>query len=407
MLPDSSNLTIQTAQSLRSFADAGLPIIFSGDGHGYYPSGNSSSEAVTLSAVADLLNVEHVYSCESHQLSQLLTSISLDPQIRTEINGILHLTWREDVVSGVDYAFLFCDGVPCRGKIHVSSTKRPYILNPWTGDKSPALVYSLKENKTVLPIDLQGNQTFIIVFSDQSLQGSIMPAFHATEAPYNLLGYSYDNEKKLELRLSQPRAGQQRFTLSTGQSLSLANSSSPLPSFELRNWTLTAEHWEAPENISDASIIANKHNNTHSLPSLSAWTNIPGLQNASGVGYYAASFPWQATNGSEGAYIRFSRVLHAVTVYVNGNRLPPLDYNAAKADIGPYLLHGENHVLVIAPTTMWNYLRSIFSQLRHVGQPPLLEQLAGFQGTELPPKVDVGLIGTVSIIPYKSYLVEI
>lgn len=311
------------------------------------------------------------------------------------------------MVSGFDYAFLFCDGVPCRGKIHVSSTKRPYIFNPWTGDKYPALVYSLKKNKTVLPIDLQGNQTFIIVFSDQSLQGSVMPAFHATEAPSNLLGYIYDNEKKLELRLSQPKAGQQRFTLSTGQSLSLANSSSSLPIFELRNWTLTAEHWEAPENISDASIIANKHNTTHSLPSLSSWTNIPGLQNASGVGYYAASFPWQATNGSEGACIRFSRVLHAVTVYVNGNRLPPLDYNAAEADIGSYLLHGENHLLVIAPTTMWNYLRSIFSQLRHVGQPPLLEQLAGFQGTELPPKVDVGLVGTVSIIPYKRYLVEV
>ncbi|GME50599.1 arylamine n-acetyltransferase 2 [Neofusicoccum parvum] len=175
---------------------------------------------------------------------------------------------------------------------------------------------------------------------------------------------------------------------------------------QLRNWTLTAEHWDAPTNIHDASTLAAKHNTTHALPSLTSWTAIPGLENASGVGRYATSFHWPPPGGADGARIRFSHVLHAVAVRVNGHRLPPLDCSAPEADVGPHLVAGVNEVVVVVPATMWNYLRSIFSRLVHVGEAPLLGVLARFEGGELPPKTENGLVGTVELRPYLTHYLD-
>ncbi|KAL1617257.1 hypothetical protein SLS56_011061 [Neofusicoccum ribis] len=407
VLPDSSNLTLEAVSVLKSFAEAGLPIVISGSVHGYYHSGDGSGEAAVQSAISDLLKTERVYSAESQDLPQILSSIGLDPQIRAETNATLYTTWREDVIEGIDYAFLFCDGSSCRGSFHISSTKRPYFLDPWDGQRTPVLKYSLVNNKTVLPLNLRGNETIIVAFAGEGLEDVLEPTFHATETPSNLIGYRYENENKLNIQLGPPTSAQPRITLSTGKSIPLGNLSSHLSTIQLRNWTLTAEHWDAPPNINDASATAAKHNTTHALPSLTSWTSIPGLENASGVGRYATSFHWPPPGGADGARIRFSHVLHAVTVRVNGHRLPPLDCSAPEADVGPHLVAGVNEVVVVVPTTMWNYLRSIFSRLVHVGEAPLLGVLARFEGGELPPRTENGLVGMVELRPYVSCVVEV
>lgn len=115
---------------MKSFAEAGLPVIFSGNNYGYYQSGDNSGETAVQSAIADLQKTEHVYSCGSNQLPELLSSLALEPEIRTETNATLYTTWREDASGGLDYAFLFCDASPCRGNISMATTKKPYYFNP-------------------------------------------------------------------------------------------------------------------------------------------------------------------------------------------------------------------------------------------------------------------------------------
>lgn len=75
--------------------------------------------------------------------------------------------------------------------------------------------------------------------------------------------------------------------------------------------------------------------------------------------------------------------------------MPPLDYTAPKADIGGYLKEGQNEVVVVIPTTMWNYLRSTFDKLKSSGRPPLYAILGGTPGL-----MDNGLVGSVEILPY-------
>jgi hypothetical protein len=197
------------------------------------------------------------------------------------------------------------------------------------------------------------------------------------------------------------------------------------PPFDLTRWTLTAEHWEVPADLYDVSVVARKHNTTHQLAApLRSWTDPEGLgpqlANASGVGYYTARFEWPPkvedknkegnSNSSscccctavDGAYLSFGgEVLHTLRVRVNGRALDPVDLRAPRVDIGPFLrLEGENEVVVVVPTTMWNYVRSIFAEIRNAGDPPLKLNV----GTAIPvpgPSRN-GLLGTVSVVSYRE-----
>lgn len=197
--------------------------------------------------------------------------------------------------------------------------------------------------------------------------------------------------------------------LSDGRTISnLSSSPASAPSFEPATWTLTAEHWEAPSNLSDAATVAVKHNTTRQLTApLVSWTDIPGLANASGVGYYSTTLSWPPSpansTSADGAYLVFtSKILHAVRVYINDQLLPAVDYTAApvKVDIGKYLQTGDNRVLVVVPTTVWKYLRSIFDQLQSAGMPPLLGEVG-----DVPGQTENGLLGRVEVVPYVKLVI--
>jgi hypothetical protein len=116
---------------------------------------------------------------------------------------------------------------------------------------------------------------------------------------------------------------QKPLVLSTGKRYHIRNQSATAAAFPLAGWELTAEHWEAPQNLSDASTIAVKHNTALQLPELVSWTEIPELVNASGIGYYTSTILWPPANGkADGAYLKFPAVKHALRVYINGHPIP-------------------------------------------------------------------------------------
>jgi hypothetical protein len=181
-------------------------------------------------------------------------------------------------------------------------------------------------------------------------------------------------------------------------------------SFKLSNWTLTVEHWAAPSNLSDAHIPAVKHNTTHLLYGtfLYSWIDIEDLRNVSGVGYYHAEFHWNSSTNTtggghnSGAYISLPPVPHGLQVYVNGHRLHGVDLNRPFADMGPYLTSGVNVVEIVVPTVMWNYIRTLYSDIEIAGSEPLLTTTG-----PLPGLVETGLIGEVEVLPYVVSWVDI
>ncbi|KAJ5272473.1 hypothetical protein N7478_007598 [Penicillium angulare] len=230
---------------------------------------------------------------------------------------------------------------------------------------------------------------------------------HVLEAPQTVIGYGmHDCDKRIEVHVG---AGQtdRLLKLSNRKSQLLSSSMAP-PHFSLSNWTLIAEHWETPTNRSDASVISEKHNATNNLHKLVSWKSIQGFQNASGVGYYTTKLTWLPASNvnvtADGAYLKLPKVTHALRVAVNGEYLPPVDYNAPRMDISKYLHTGQNEILAVVPTTMWNYIRSIFLDITNGGVSSYLVQAGS---SYWPSMTDNGLIGNEEVDPIVKLEIEL
>lgn len=399
---NSTNVTLGSIQTLVSYARNGLPVIFAGGSPGYFASSNSSAYNIFESSLAALLEMENVYSVGAGEVASKLNALGLNPNVRVQTNGTWHTTFRDDSKHGLVYVSVFADLATSSGTIEVAATGIPYFFDTWTGRQTPVLAYENTRGGITIPLSLVGNQTVIIAFSSKPIPGIDTPGFSFTSMPSCVAGYTFGSSKSPTLHVTSS-SSTQSLSFSSGKILLLSTNSIAAP-FALSNWTLTAEHWAAPSNLSDAAVVAEKSNTTITLPSLVPWKDIPSLVNVSGVGYYSTTFSWppSASAIADGAYIVFSPAMHALRVRINGHPLPPLDFSAPKADISAYLVKGENVVEAIVPTTMWNYLRSIFGELEDAGAPPLVVEIAG----TLPGLTDNGLVGTVQVVPYKSVVVS-
>ncbi|KAL3473422.1 hypothetical protein BJX99DRAFT_261351 [Aspergillus californicus] len=397
------NLTLDALDVLARFSRDGLPVILSGGSPGYYPSEDGSGHGEFERNLARLLRSNGVHMVPAGGVANKLRALGLRPQIEVNTNGTCYTAWSE--ARGQSYALIFSDSIKSTGSITVQSTKTPYVLNAWTGEITPVLVYHRTRTTTTIPIDLAANQVLYLAFGNPPGESIAAPRYSVRSVPPHVLGSAYVPRRGIALHVARSD-NPSHAVLSTGKRLVLETASVPA-AFPLSPWTLTAEHWEAPEDLYDSATTV-KYNTTHQLPSPLSWSSIPQLSNASGVGYYTTTFQWsdvacqQGPHEQEcldlGAYIKFSRVIDTLTVTVNGHIVPPLDITNAVVDISAYLRVGENTVAVTVPTTLWNYLRTILGELRTAG---MAVQLLG----DVPSRSEAGLVGTVSIVPYKRIFV--
>ncbi|KAJ5946520.1 hypothetical protein N7454_003359 [Penicillium verhagenii] len=296
--------------------------------------------------------------------------------------------------NSTDYVYAFSKVMAGTGYLVVNSTKTPYMFNSWTGEKAPVLNYHIQGNKTKIPLALKTNQTVILAFNDDWKTEVDTPSVHATHVPPKVLGYNLTTAGGLVLHATQAKSDSSRsLKLSNGKTYDISTNAtlSPVP---LGNWTLTSEHWNAPQNMSDATVIADKHNTTHHLTSLVSWLDIPGLHNVSGVGYYSTQFTWPlaSSNGTgvSGAYLSLPAIAHGLKLFVNGKDMQTLDFANPLVDTGPFVQDGANTITAIVPTLMWNYIRSIYDEILISGSKPDL--------TTLPATVDTGHLTMVSVL---------
>lgn len=401
VITSNSNLTLDGVHRIQQYASAGLPIILSGGDPGVYATRDGSDKPAVEKAIQSLKQLRNVYSVPTGQVAAKLQALDLQPQVSVKTNGTWYSTWREDAQHGMDHAFVFCENNASSGTVDIASSKTPFFLNAWTGETKPVLEYKRNGDRVTIPLTLAANQTVIIGFTD-SADG---PSVHATEMPSSVLGYDYTKDTGAVLHVSA-NSNSRSLTLSNGTRVDLGSTSVACPSI-LSNWALTAEHWEAPRNLSDTATIAVKHNTTHRLSSLVSWTQIEGLRNASGVGYYTTTVPWPPAHGAAGgAYLILPTIEHAARIYVNGKRLPAIDLAAPGVDLGPYLQSGANQVSVVVPTTMWNYIRSIAGEVKSAGI-GVQAVMAGVGMTSLPARSNNGLIGKVTLVPYVKVALDL
>ncbi|KAF5584443.1 glycosyl hydrolases family 2 sugar binding domain-containing protein [Fusarium pseudocircinatum] len=406
VLPARSNITLQAIENIKKLAVAGLPVILVGSPM-FLPTNRLGDEAKTWAAYKGLSKLPSVHQRDKGEVAATLKSLGLIPKVNTISDKAWKHARRRDSANGMDLISILGASQPSTGIVKIACRGVPYRFNAWTGAQEPVLLYTTDRlSRTInIPLSLAANQTTILVVSEKPLKHIHAPVVHIVKQPDGVLGAKVISNHEIELRATSKSSGG-RVILSNGATHVIKRFDVP-EVVELEKWTLTTEHWEAPSNFSDASAIASKRNSTYTLTApLRSWTELgPELTNPSGLGYYSTSFTWPpsrySTEHLHGAYVKFEPVKHAMKLWVNGKRLPPVDPRDPFVDLGHFLKRGENEIVAVVPTTMWNYVRSLLPRIRNAGDIPLEISTEDIQlKWPMPAKTDNGLVGRVYLVPY-------
>lgn len=391
------SMTVRGAEMIAKVAHAGLPVVFSGGLPSYvasYEQGSSESVNRSLSSIRRLSNVHEVPDTE---VLDVVTSLGIKPLTRITANSTWWPVWRETSDKSEQYVYIYhlpnyLGSQMSQGEVEFQSTGKPYLYDPWSGAQTPIMEYTQTDTSTTIDFQLAPDQTILVVFKNNE-----MPSEHAIASSRSVLDVVMSGDGlEAHVGYSGRRCAEWVKTSDGKRHAVTATSAKP---FELRQWTLTVEHWDPPTPLTGISVVAVKHNTTHELSQLESWQNIDGLQHVSGRGYYETTFEWPPTNDSTGAIISFGSVVHTLDVSVNGRVLPALDVTAAKADISPYLVKGTNTIRAVVSTTLANVMEPIWDDLLSSGTPP-----TGLFGssTKPPGNADYGLLDPVVVTPYKA-----
>ncbi|KAJ4296362.1 hypothetical protein N0V90_006407 [Kalmusia sp. IMI 367209] len=417
ILRQNDTLTPYGVQKLAEYAGAGLPIIIQGNLPKRFATNNASDVAsanATLHTIVNLTNVHQINANSSPSgLIPVLTALDIKPRTIVQSSGVWYTRYISSSSDSTTSVYIFSDSVTeTQGTINVEATGIPLALDLWNGMKSRIFEYRTNEkNGTItIPLTLAAKQAVIIQFIDSGNSQEI----HVTDGPKEVLGYSYDVSGNTVAKIASQSIGGHQITLSNNKTIELDKIAKKVPvAFNLSNWSLVAESWVPPTNLSEIDGVL-KTNITLDLPGeeLLPWPSLEGLKTASGIGLYSTTFKWppnpSPSNGkSVGATLKIptAGAIQGISVILNGHHLPNIDILNPVVDITTFLALGQNQLEIKVSTTLWNSLRPMWSRLKTGGYGPKLSiesLLMNPQTAFLGEEQKSGLVGAVQITPYQT-----
>ncbi|MBA9004931.1 glycosyl hydrolase [Thermomonospora cellulosilytica] len=388
-------LPVATAERLLRWTRQGLPLIFIGDwSAATVPGIAEEGENERLRAIlAELFRQPKVRNVPDRPSTpQALEALGLRPDVRYAQRSTLLYAHR--VEDEVDF-YYFVNGKHAETvrppvaaidhKVTLTRSDRdavPYRLDAWTGEIERIAVYEEDGGTVTVRVALQPSESTIVVLARPGHFGDgARRRVHAVSTQADEVRYS---DRGLAVRAAQ--AGTYAVTLSDGRTAQAAIAAVPAP-VDLTSWTLTVEDWRP--GATPTETVTQTHEVT--LDALKPWTEIPGLEDVSGVGVYRTTVDLdEGWTRSHGAYLRLGEVTDTCRVKVNGRALPPVDQLNPVLDIGDHLRPGANTIEVEVATTLFNRLRV---------SDPAVYGVATRQR--------YGLIGPVRLVPYGETTVRV
>ncbi|KAG9234769.1 secreted protein [Amylocarpus encephaloides] len=397
ILRSSDTLTPGGVSRLAALANAGLPIVVAGGFPTSIVTSNPNDSDAARQTISTISKLSNVHVVPGGPVASSLQSVGITPQTQVSASQTWWTVRRQ--APGVDYLFIYNQGADSTGTIAFVSSGVPYFFDAWSGARKPILKYTVKDGRIQIPLSLARDQTVIIAFTTKVLEDVPTPSNYLESAPDTIIGFDYSTAEGLVAKTVANTAGPLPVTRSDGKTSTINNQDVAPAAYTLSDWKLTAEHWDPPTDIYDIDTVAVKSNTTHAVPHLVPWGQIPGLETASGVGFYSSNFTWPPPNssGNLGAMIDFGSIAHSIRVVINCNQIPALDLTHAQADITGYLKEGQNDIKVTSATTLWKVYARVFDKQRTSGSPPNAP-LSASPGDE-------GLVRDPTITPYVRVVV--
>ncbi|KAJ9412684.1 hypothetical protein QL093DRAFT_2539193 [Fusarium oxysporum] len=274
-------------------------------------------------------NVSFVKSTKD--IFQALDKLSIQPRVKTTSQSTsaakdLYTVWRS--TSDSDYLFLYDKGPSATFDVaaEVWENKAPYQLNAWTGQQEAIAVCQRlsPDTKDGISVVVADAQEASLTLSNGRTKR--IPALK-------------DSEKKKLLNV------------------------------DIGKWNLTLESWvPGPDETKSTSAKKMLHLGTQTT--LQPWSQIPVVQNASGVGTYTANFQLRIPSKDTITVLQFGPVLNTMRAWINGTQLQAIDIFDPQIDISSFLVSGSNLIRIEVASTLFNAVKARVDYVKTNGVGP-------------------------------------
>ena len=384
VLNNQTTMPLAAAQKVLALAKQGLKVIVIGTAPKRVPGdATAATDAALASTITQLLAQPTVRAVADEAAAvTALTALGVRPAAQPDSTLAKPFeTVRRDAGSTQYYWLYNPAGTAQTQNVTLTGAGRPFVLDAWTGAISPVAQHTSTSSSVTVPITIPASSAVMYaVTTSTSGPFAAKPKLHATSSTGTPV-YLADGS----LAVRSITAGTVTTKLSNGRTVS-----TPIPAVgekrRLDSWSLSAETWTPGDQYYETTKatrapVAVTAQSDGTLP---AWTAIPGLTTASGIGTYTTSVDLgSGWTGGYGATLDLGKVVDTVSVTINGQRLPAINPSSLTVPAS-YLHSGTNTITVRVATTLFNAVQS--------------NTLQPSYDTQLPQQY--GLIGPVTLTPY-------
>jgi hypothetical protein len=370
LLNNQKAISMEGADKLIELAKSGLPVAI----YGNLPdqvngvsgedvkaiAGSKATDAAMQEKIKDLLKLSNVkYIKNEPELIVALGKLGVMPSAEYKQDGIRSVHRLDQ--DGSRFYYLFnVNEEPVDFAVSLTGEGVPYLLNTWTGDISPLVLYSSEGRGLETRLKLGGRESVIIAITHNTAAFGTSPGYHITESDMDVV-----EENGMILGIAE-KAGTYRYTVAGGKSRGI---SVPIAGAKrsLDTWNLEIESW-GPGDNRDRPTLSKKTMIPVGMTELVTWdklsvprdqlakAGVESMAQVSGIGYYNTRFELaDGWTGGHGAMLAFNHGDDMITsIEVNGRTLPSINQSEDKIDIGGYLTKGANTIKIKVVSTMIN-----------------------------------------------------
>lgn len=365
VVKQAKRLSVATVNKLIEFAKAGLPVILYGVDleRVYGTSHGSNTDAKLAAALTELKKLANVSSAPTEaEIAKLLKAEDVTPAASYSIAN-LQVSRRHG--SDGEFYYLYNDSTnqAVSGKVSLTGSGNPYVLDAVTGEISPIGEYDRSGGKVTVEVSLPAQGSTIIALATGS--GLPSPAkVWATEAEGEVV---VDAKGRISLVVDEPGSYPVKLSDGSTRTVEVADVEDPVALTE--GWDLSLESWGPDAEANAVDPTASKQTTVEFDDiALRSWStlattgdqlaklDVASMARVSGIGTYSRSFELPSTwDAADTATLKLAHGADMITsVAVNGNRIDSIDQYTNEVKIGQYLKAGANSIEIKLDTPLGN-----------------------------------------------------
>ncbi|PYH42961.1 uncharacterized protein BP01DRAFT_403856 [Aspergillus saccharolyticus JOP 1030-1] len=364
LIDNTTYLDLDSARQIRSFAESGLPVVIVGDAPSRPQSlctDCSKTKAQIEEIFKSILSLKTTKQVSSQaDASAALQLLGIYPSVRySTSSNVSTITTRRRISDSESIYFVYSSAALTE-TVSLEGEGYPFTLNLWTGDVTPIAAFDTADGYTRVNLSLGENAAQMLYLGNKNPYGLANLNRYVTATDADVFAQS----QNIYLRTS--KNGTHTAKLSDGKSVSVAFSNVPAP-ITLSSWTLSVEDW-SPSTVNETGLSSSLTSKVTlpsiHLDSLKSWTNISGLESASGIGTYKTTVNLSLGSSNQSAgetlavFINFGDVEGTWGLKINNVQVNGVDFlGSAPLEITSYVKNGSNDIEITVATTLWNKLR--------------------------------------------------